>query len=173
MTDLNFISTLNFEPLVSPTTLSVIGAVAFILLAYAYRQNTKAIFYRLLLLVSIFFILLGPAIISENRSYLNDIVLLIVDETNSQLIGNRARQIQETKNSLVKELSQFKDIDVQITSVTSGSSIVSRKPDGTHLIEARSAALEALPKERIAATIMITDGQIHDANDLNFKTMAD
>ncbi|MEH6495852.1 MAG: hypothetical protein V7740_08945 [Pseudomonas marincola] len=172
MNDLQFISALTFSPHISLGVLVPLGVFAALLLAYAYWQNAKALAYRALLLGGLFFGLLGPSIISENRTYLNDIVLLVVDETTSQTIGDRPQQIQQAKTALTEELRQFKDIDVQIVSVKSDADLLSKNPDGTHLFKARDAALDALPNERIAATIMITDGQIHDAKSQNLETIS-
>ena len=71
MNDMQFMSALTFAPHISLGVLVPLGVFATLLLAYAYWQNAKALVYRALLLGGLFFGLLGPSIISENRTYLN------------------------------------------------------------------------------------------------------
>ncbi|OUR77909.1 hypothetical protein A9Q83_09935 [Alphaproteobacteria bacterium 46_93_T64] len=168
---MDFVSTLSIEPTLPIFWLGVMACVALILLGYAYWQNTKAVIFRFLLLATLFLLLLNPAIISENRTFLKDIVLLVIDETTSQSIGARAEQAKQAKKTLLQELQKLKDVEVQVISVTSNSTALSESAGGTHLFKAREIALETLPKERLAATVIVTDGQVHDAVEMAAKVV--
>ena len=57
-------------------------------------------------------------------------------------------------------MAALTDLEVRVVQVSQGAG---ESEDGTYLFRARERALTDVPPERVAATILITDGQVHDA----------
>ncbi|MEH6404553.1 MAG: hypothetical protein V7750_14335 [Sneathiella sp.] len=154
---------LQFSPLIPLTWLFILGFFGLLVVCFTLWKNSRGTYFRALLLVSLIAALANPSLVSETRKYINDTALIIVDRTRSQNIKDRPQQTDEALKSVVKELKTFQTIDVKTITVTSPTISRLDKTSGTRLFEEREKALKSLPPEQIAATIIITDGQVHDA----------
>lgn len=119
------------------------------------------VFVAALLLVG----LLNPSLVRERREPLSDVALVLVDDSASQRIGERRRQSEAALAVIERTLRQMQDLEVRVVR-TAG-----RDPDatagdlgrgGTRLFGAINRALSDVPRRRLAGTILITDGQVHD-----------
>jgi len=82
-----------FDPLLPWPVLAAAGALMIALLAYAIWRGLSGWWLRGLAGLVLFAALANPSLQHENRTPLTDIVLLVVDETASDLISDRPAQL--------------------------------------------------------------------------------
>ncbi len=101
--------------------------------------------------------LLNPSLQNEDREPLSDIVLVVVDESSSQDLADRPAQTAEALAELEAEVAA---LGMEMRSSTVGDA-----PDnaGTLLMEELNRMMAEEPRARIAGAILVTDGQLHDA----------
>jgi hypothetical protein len=100
--------------------------------------------------------LAGPRLVQETREGLRDIGLLVVDQSASMQVGDRARLAEAARQSIESQASRMPDLDLRTITVPEAGS------DGTQLFAAIDRALADIPRSRFAGTLAITDGQIRD-----------
>ncbi len=149
---------LSFSPLFPWPVLIAFAALALIVIAlglYARRRGTllRALGLGLLLLA-----LTDPSLLREDRAGLKDVVAIVVDESGSQTIGERAQQTQKAAEALQKDLAALGDVEVRV--IAGGRT--DAENDGTRLFSALNAGLADVPAERIGGAFMITDGLVDD-----------
>src|SRR4029077_9578635 len=86
--------------------------------------------------------------------------IIIVDESPSQRIGDRQHATDEALARLSERLARERDIDVRV--IRAGKPQPGSGDDGTRLFTALSRAMSDVPRQRLAAIVMLTDGQVHD-----------
>lgn len=149
-----------FVPHVSELVLLVLTALAVALLGAGALLRAPGILWRTLATAGTLLVLANPSMIEEERKSLPDVAVIIADQTQSQSIGNRARQVTDTVSRLKEKLSAAEDLEVRVVTVTGAQA---RAADGgTGLIEPMKEALADVPPDRIAGAVLVTDGQVHD-----------
>ena len=137
------------------------AAVAFALLLVALLlwRGTRGALLRAASLAALLAALANPTLRQEQRDFLPNIALVVVDESTSQHIAGRPEQTQAIREALQSKLVKIPNLDVRWLN--------SSKPRdgsraGTHLFTDLNQALANVPTDRLAGVIMITDGQVHD-----------
>jgi len=148
-----------FAPLIPWPALAILAALAALAIAYAFYVRAAGLGWRTLALATLVVALANPSLILEQREPLTDIAVALVDDSPSQDIGERRTRTEEALEQLRTALQRFPDVELRV--VRAGDD--SRRRDGTHLFDAMERALADVPARRLAGTVMITDGQIHDA----------
>ena len=98
--------------------------------------------------------LAGPRWDVITRQPLPDVVAVVVDDSASQQIGARARQTAEALAQLQTQLQQMPNLAVRVIHAGGNAALT----EGTRLFQ----DLADIPAQRLAATILITDGIVHD-----------
>lgn len=143
---------------VVPLWLLVVGAIlGGALVAYGLMRGARGVWWRAVPMVALLVAIADPRLVREERAPLKDIAVVVVDESRSQSLGERAAQTQEAAANLAKQLNTS-DLDVRV--VTAGREA---RGSGTRLFAPLSGVLSDVPESRLAGVIMITDGQVHDA----------
>jgi hypothetical protein len=88
------------------------------------------------------------------------VVALVVDRSQSQAIGKRTAQTDAALAAVQERLARFPQFEARI--VEAGQAGAADERVATRLFDAAAQALRDVPPSRIAGTIMITDGQVHD-----------
>ncbi|MFG5380632.1 hypothetical protein [Yoonia sp. R2-816] len=101
--------------------------------------------------------LANPAIQQEDREPLTDIVMLVVDQSASQRIGDRPTQNAAAIANIEAELARQPNTELRTVTLGDGEGDA-----GTTLMTALSEALAEEPQGRIAGIILVTDGRLHD-----------
>ena len=98
-----------------------------------------------------------PMYQSEDRTPLKDIVVLLIDQSASQTLLDRARITENRTAEIEAALAARPNTQVHRIEVNDG-------PDdtGSLLMTALSEQLSKLPSERIAGIILLSDGLLHD-----------
>ena len=149
--------TLILDPLLPLPALWVLCALAALGLGLAIWRRLPGWWLRGLAGLLLLSALANPAIQQEAREPLSDIVVMVVDESASQRIGDRAEQNAAAIANVRAELARQPDTELRIVTLGDGEG-----DTGTALMTALSAALAEEPQARIAGIILVTDGRLHD-----------
>jgi len=146
-----------FAPLVGWPVIYALVAVAVLLVALALWRGLGGWWLRALGLAALLAALANPALQEEERTPLADIVLLVVDESASQGLGNRADQVARAVAAVEAEVAGLPNTELRIHRVGDAADDA-----GTLALTALAEALAEEPRARVAGAIMITDGRVHD-----------
>ncbi|ANT53188.1 hypothetical protein [Mesorhizobium amorphae] len=152
---------INFEPLLSwPLLAAVLAPLVLLALVGLWFRQRGSVF-RFAALLALGAALLNPVFLDEEREALKSVVAIVVDRSQSQDIGERTKQTDETLAGLQQRLGRFKQFDVRV--VEAGRSEAAEERTDTRLFGALEGAFRDVPPSRIGGAIMITDGEVHDA----------
>ena len=98
-----------------------------------------------------------PALQREDRRALSDIVILVVDESASQKVSDRAGQTAAAVARVEAEVAALPDTELRKITVGDGA-----EDAGTLAMTALAQALAEEPRARVAGALLISDGQVHD-----------
>ncbi len=146
-----------FDPLVPMLPLVAIAVIIGALLLFAVIRGLPGWWLRGLAAVVVLVALLNPSLQDEDREPLSDIVILVVDQSASQALSDRGSQTAEAAEALAAEIED-RGMELRQIEVRDGIGDA-----GTELMTALTEALSEEPASRIAGTVLITDGQLHDA----------
>ncbi|MDJ0922706.1 MAG: hypothetical protein QNI84_16380 [Henriciella sp.] len=148
-------SRLLLDPLIAWPWLLALGALGLIALVIYGIGRGRAPLTRLLALAVLVAAIANPSLVEEEREPLPSVVGVVVDRSDSMDFGERTAIADAALNALQTEMDAEAALDVRlIEAETSG--------DGTRLIGALEGLLADVPRDRIAGSILITDGQVHD-----------
>ena len=151
---------IEFLPFVPWPVLWIIAGIGALLLALLFWRARRGAILRLLAFATLLLAMANPHLKQEDREPLNDIVTVVVDDSQSQAIAGRTARTEEMRKGLEERLKTIPDLDVRFVRSTSTSADDER--DGTMLFTDLGQALADVPPDRLAGVIMITDGEVHD-----------
>lgn len=143
-------------PLVPGWAILAAALVLLPLVALAILRRSRGGLTRLFLVLGLLAILINPIASEEDRRPLGDIVLLAVDRSPSQAIDGRGAQTDAALTALKTRLARLSDIEVRETTITADAS-------GTPIVAGLQRALGDIPRDRLAGTILVSDGLAADA----------
>ncbi|MBK19500.1 MAG: hypothetical protein CMM52_11760 [Rhodospirillaceae bacterium] len=153
--------TLDFSPLFPWTLLAVLTFLTALLLCYGVLKHARGIAWRSVALFGILLALANPIAIERDRDVKPDILTVVVDNSTSQQIGDRSAVAEEALAHIEKSIPNLRNIELR--TVRAGAANSTHGPvDGTRLFKALEKATADIPQSRMAGTIFITDGQVHD-----------
>ncbi|HVY21530.1 MAG TPA: hypothetical protein VHA70_15825 [Bauldia sp.] len=152
---------LSFAPLVPPPVVIGAAVIALLLIVPGIFRRMRGAWLRAVAALALIAALANPVLLNEDREPLSTVVALVVDKSASQSLDGRDKTTAEAEAQLKERLGQFHGIEVR--TVEAGGSTGGAPVDGTTLFGPLATALADVPPERIGATIMLTDGQVHDA----------
>ena len=143
--------------------LAIVVALIAIVCFYGIFRQLRGSWIRLLAGALISLALFNPAVLQEDRSPLKTIVPMVIDETTSQKLNNRAEQTASAAADIRKQfekLENFELREVRVTDQISQTSDVS-----SALFAGLKNATQDVPANQMGGAIFITDGQVHDIPD--------
>ncbi|MFZ2017845.1 MAG: hypothetical protein WAU90_04110, partial [Methyloceanibacter sp.] len=149
-----------FLPFVPWPVLWGIAGAGAILLALLFWRSRRGAVLRLLSFSLLLLAVANPHLKQEDREPLNDVLAVVVDDSQSQAIAGRTARTDEVRKSLEDKLKSISNLDVRW--VHSNSTSADSERDGTMLFTDLAQALSDVPPDRLAGVIMITDGEVHD-----------
>ena len=150
-----------WSPLIPWALIGVLSAATLLLFGFALWRRATGAIWRGLAAALMLLALANPSVVREEREPLSDIAMVVVDESPSQAIEPRETQSQAATRHLLLELDRLPDTDVRVIEAGRGAFGVDRQ--GTRLFSAVREALASVPRQRIGAVFMVSDGQVHDA----------
>lgn len=151
---------LDFAPHVHLLLLYAAGAIGLLIVVAGFATRARGTWARLLAFAAIGLALSNPLIVHETREPLPDVAALILDRSQSMAVENRGSEAQKAYDALKLALAKQPNLELRTGTVTTSTS---GDDNGTRAFAVANAALGDVPPERIAGTIMITDGEVHDA----------
>ncbi|KIN76280.1 membrane protein [Sulfitobacter mediterraneus] len=152
-------ATLVFDPLIPLPLLLVVVIVALIGIILAILRGLNGWPLRALAALVVLGALTGPSYQQEDRAPLNDIVLMVSDESASQKLGTRANQTQTAADALAAAVVARPNTELRRITVGDGEGDA-----GTELMTALADALAEEPSARVAGILALSDGRVHDAD---------
>lgn len=157
-----------FDPALPPVILGLAAVAALGLCILAGLARSPAWALRALAFGVLFAALANPSLVREMRRGLTDIAFVVVDESRSQSIGERTAQAEAAEAAVLAEIEALNErdpdnpVEARVVRVRNEGGPVA--DPGTRLLTALSAAAAEVPDARIAGALLITDGQVHDAD---------
>ncbi len=151
---------IEFLPFVPWPVLWALAGLGVVLLALLFWRSRRGAIFRLLSYAVLLLAIANPQLKQEDREPLNDVLAVVVDDSQSQAIAGRTARTAELRKELEERLKSFPNLDVRW--VNSNSTSADSERDGTMLFTDLAQALADVPPDRLAGVIMITDGEVHD-----------
>ncbi|MDD2877892.1 MAG: hypothetical protein PHT60_12165 [Acidiphilium sp.] len=145
---------IGFAPLVPVPALAALAVLAGLVVLLGLVRRARGAMLRALGFALLLGVLAGPRWLVRTTTPLPDIALVIRDRSPSMAIGNRTRLADVAFHHLVTTLPP--DTRLRVATV-SGS-----HDDGKPLFATLRAALAAIPPDRLAGVVAITDGEATD-----------
>lgn len=155
MTALSF----HLAPLLPLNIILPVALLALLTVLYAIIKGVSGGVWRLVVLSGLVLVLLNPSAVHEKRKPVKDVGLILVDDSQSQKIGQRPERTDSLVKRFEQQRGQLENLDLRIVRTNASQDRLSEK---TELFNALNLALADVPAEQMAGVILITDGQIHD-----------
>ncbi|MDP4822490.1 MAG: hypothetical protein NWR47_00920, partial [Aestuariivirgaceae bacterium] len=149
---------LHLAPLLPEWLIYALAGLAILPVLAGLLTRSRGAILRALALAAFTLALLNPVIRNEERTPLSDIAVLIVDQSRSQELGERANITASAKAAIEAAAVKLPATELRTAIIPPGAG----QDDGTLAFAALDEALSAIPPERYAGAIFLTDGQIHD-----------
>ena len=146
-----------FSYLIPFPLLMILSATGIAVVLYARYLGLRGWPFRMLAAGFILLALSNPSLRIEERQGLSDIVLIVVDETSSHGLAERAAQTDLVLNQLQERISN-ENRDIEILRVKDGE-----KNSGTLIFSEIRQALSDIPTNRLGGIFIISDGQAHES----------
>jgi len=154
---------LTFTPEIPLALLLTLLFLTIAILGLSFWHRARGTMARALVFSTIGLALANPSFITADRVKQKNVVLVVVDTSPSQSIGARGEQSAAALTHLKSSLAEFEDMDVKIIVTREKQATSPQAGEDTRLFGALKSALADEAGKPIAAAILITDGQIHDA----------
>ena len=128
-------------------------------------RRLRSALARLTVAALLLLTLAHPMIVSEQRKAVDDVALVLVDDSLSQSLGERRAQTARALATLKDKLAALPHLEVRVQHFGADGSGGGNAPalGGTRLFAALDQAMAEIPRDRLAGVMVLTDGQIHDA----------
>jgi hypothetical protein len=162
---------IELAPLLPWPVIAALAAAALLVVLLGLWRRARGIGWRALAAVGLIGTIANPSIVREERNYLDDVAVIVVDDSASQKIGNRTQQTAAALAEAEKRIRALPHVELRV--VRAGSDSTASGGGGTRLFEALQRAIGDVPARRIAGAVFISDGQVHDVpaslKDLGFN----
>ena len=149
--------TVVFDPLLPWPVIWALAAFAAVMLALALWRGLRGWPLRGAAALTLLAALANPALQEESRKPLSDIVILVIDESASQKLGDRSGQSAQAVAAITAEVAALKNTELRVVTFADGA-----EDAGSLAMTALAEAVAAEPRARLAGAILISDGQVHD-----------
>jgi hypothetical protein len=163
--------TLAYAPLLPWLVIAGLGGLGALVLAFGIWRRASGLAWRAIAVAILLAALVNPSLVEEKRAVQRDIAVIVVDQSPSQRIGERQHATEQAVAALAERLSRERNLDVRV--VQAGKPQPGAGDDGTRLFTALTHAMSDVPRQRLAAVVMITDGQVHDVPGGDAKAAAE
>src|ERR1700758_2990319 len=105
---------LQFAPLLPWLWLTIAGALAIALLAVGFWRRARGSLWRLLACAALFAALANPTAVVEDRKYLNDVAVVVVDDSESQNVPPRQAQTAAALVEVEKRIKELPGVELRV-----------------------------------------------------------
>ncbi|MCB5411012.1 hypothetical protein [Pseudogemmobacter faecipullorum] len=146
-----------FAPLIPTGLLWLLAGVTLVMLGLALWRGLAGWLLRSFALGALLAALAGPSLQSEERQALSDIVLVLVDDSASQGLGERGAQSRAALQRIESRVAALENTELRVRRIGDGA-----ENTGTLAMNAMAGLLAEVPRSRVAGVILISDGRVHD-----------
>ncbi len=146
-----------FDPLLPWVVVWAAAALAALALALAVWRRLAGGWLRAGAALALLAAIANPALQTEERTALPDIVLVVVDESASQRIADRSAQTAQAVEGLTARLAALGNTQLRIVPIGDGPGNA-----GSLGMTALAEALSEVPRAQVAGAFLVSDGQLHD-----------
>lgn len=146
-----------FDPWLPQWALIAICITGFAVAAVSLLRNWKSGIPRALAVIAVILLIANPLRREAETTPLDDVALILVDESASQSLDGRSGVTAEAVAQLQSRIENIGDVET-VVSTFSGE-------DETRTVAALGQALADIPRRRLSGVFIITDGQAADAAD--------
>ncbi|MEC3861377.1 hypothetical protein VK792_08775 [Mesobacterium sp. TK19101] len=150
-------SSIVFDPLLPWPLLAVLAVIAALGVLLALWRGLPGWLLRALAAVVLVGALAQPSFQTEDRAPLSDIVLMLVDQSASQTLADRATDTEDAAQALAARIVARPNTELRRVDIGDGEDNT-----GTLAMAALNAALAEEPRARVAGIFMVSDGRVHD-----------
>ena len=154
--------TVDFAPFFAWPVIAGLGAITCVIIGYGLVRRSSGMVWRTLALAVLIAALANPVLVEEERTPVPDIAAVVIDDSPSQGVAGRPQRTQAALAHVRAKLQGMGDLEMRVIHAGGGADKGTAPRDGTLLFEPLGRALANVPRKRMAATILITDGQVHD-----------
>jgi len=151
-------TTFHFSPTLDWSWIIAACIIGMILLIISFFRYRRGIAMRSLMFIAFILALLGPSLTKEDRSYVKDVAVIVVDKSTSQNFEKRKERTEKALSYLQKEIKKSDQFELRIVNAPNNERLTNR----TDLFTALDQELSDVPPKRRAGVIFLSDGQIHD-----------
>ena len=109
-------------------------------------------------LAALLLALANPRLAQEEATPLNDVAVVVVDDSPSMGIADRRQQSEQALAGVLDRLKVLPNLDVRVEHYRATPG----RDEGTKLFSALDRALADVPRRRLGGVVLVTDGQVHD-----------
>ena len=113
---------IEFMPFVPWPVLWGLAGFGAVLLAVLFWRLRRGAALRLISYVLLLLAIANPQLKQEEREPLNDVVAVVIDESQSQAIAGRTARTEQVRKDLEERLKAIPNLDMRLVRSTSGSS---------------------------------------------------
>ncbi len=150
------IAAIRFDPALPWQALAALAVLCATVLGVAIWRRAPGTVLRGFAFVLLLAWLTGPRLVEETRQTLPDIGLLVIDQSASMAVGNRAQLAEAARAKIEGGARGLHDMELRTITVPEAGN------EGTRLFAAIDRALADIPRGRLAGIVAVTDGQVHD-----------
>ena len=150
--------TIVFDPFFPQWALMAIMVIGAVLGLVSLWRHWKSGVFRIIAIAGIIGLVTNPQIRETEKTPLDDIVILLLDETASQSLDGRDRTSASAADEVEQRLTSMGGVEVRRA--------VAKGEDETRLIDALRTALSDTPRARLAGVFIFSDGQTADSRDV-------
>ncbi len=150
---------IDFAPVLSAPLFWGAIAIATVLAGYLLVRRARGAVLRTAALAALIAALANPTLREEQRESLANVAIVVVDESASQLLGERKAQTAAVKADLEAKLGKIPNLTIKWVPASRPGDTTT---PGTQLFSDLNKALADTPPDRLAGVILLTDGEVHD-----------
>ena len=160
---------MHIESLISNNYILLFIFTFFILMTLSIYFKVKNLIYRTLTFLLLLIVLIHPVKDSKNKSYHKDLILIVSDLSNSIIKTNKKGQVNQVKENLTKKINDLKNFQIINLDIKNNisTSDFENEEKGTLIFKEIKKEINNYVDGRFSAVMVITDGQIHDLNNIN------
>lgn len=153
------VTDLVFAPIIPWPALVALAVIALLVFAWGLFRRARGTLVRAVPVAALLLAVANPQVVQEDRRPLQDVAVVVVDESLSQSVGDREAQTAQAVEQLTARLAEDDSLEVRVERVRS------QLDSGTQLFQTLERAVSDVPRRRVAGVVVVTDGQVHDAPD--------
>ncbi len=153
---MNIPVTIIFEPLIPEWSFALAMLLGAVVVAISIIRYWRSGLLRALAVAALIALVGNPQLRETERTPLDDIAIIVVDESASQQLDGRNAVTEAAMNGLEERLGNLENIETRI--------VAAEGDEETRLIETLRTALSDAPRARLSGVFIISDGQTTDGN---------